>query len=77
MSLVCCDHHSDHVSFLSSRPILSQEYAEIFVHFGFASVEDLLNPELVRDDDLVTHCGMSEEEVRGVDMKGTGVGAVS
>ena len=40
-----------------------EDYAEVFMHFGFASVEDLLNPDLVRNEDLTSYCGMGAGEV--------------
>jgi hypothetical protein len=42
-ALVAADHMVD---FLAHAGL--ESYAEVFMHFGFASVEDLLNPDLVR-----------------------------
>ena len=33
-------------------------FVEVFSHFGFGSVDDLLDPNLVMDDDLIEYCGM-------------------
>ena len=35
----------------------------MFASFGFGSVDDLLDPNLVMDDDLEQYCGMSQEQI--------------